>query len=315
MGHWIVVRLSMEVSNMQKFFIRIATFFAIVAVIDFSLGKVFHYLQTKSGGRTGAEYYVCETAKEDVLIMGSSRASHHYVPEIISNRLGLSCFNAGQDGNGIILQYGRWLMISERYYPKLLIYDINPSFDLDDNDNMAYVDRLKPFCQNLEVRNYVADLFPIERLKLPSFMYRYNYKFLEIVSDCVQKRDFRAKEGFIPLIGIIREEIVSKDDRFLETDRSTNDHIKLFYLEKLVSDAINHGTKVVFVVSPSWKGTQCSIDELSAVYDIVKKFSIDFYQYIDSDLCESPDLFKDSVHLNEYGARVFTEDLVSRIRL
>lgn len=93
--------------------------------------------------------------------MGSSRASHHYVPEIISEKLGMSCFNAGQDGNGIILQYGRWKMLSERYTPKLIIYDINPGFDMVVNDNMTYVDRLKPFCYEVAVKNYVSSIFPM----------------------------------------------------------------------------------------------------------------------------------------------------------
>ena len=151
---------------MKKFLINIAIFFAIIAVVDFSLGKVFHYLQARAGGRTGAEYYVCEKATEDVIIMGSSRASHHYVPEIISENLGMSCFNAGQDGNGIILQYGRWKMMSERYTPKLLIYDITSAFDLAVNDNMTYVDRLKPFCSNANVRGFVSLIFPMERLRV-----------------------------------------------------------------------------------------------------------------------------------------------------
>ena len=46
---------------------------------------------------------VCLDNQYDVLIMGSSRAHHHYVPEIISDSLGLSCYNTGKDGNGIIL--------------------------------------------------------------------------------------------------------------------------------------------------------------------------------------------------------------------
>ena len=99
---------------MKKFLINIAIFFVIVGVVDFSLGVLFHYMLAHAGGRTGAEYYVCTNATDEILIMGSSRASHHYVPEVITNDLGMSCYNAGQDGNGIVLHYGRWKMISQR---------------------------------------------------------------------------------------------------------------------------------------------------------------------------------------------------------
>ena len=53
---------------MKKFLLNIAIFFTIVAVVDFSLGKAFHYLQARAGGRTGAEYYVCESKR---------RCDHH----------------------------------------------------------------------------------------------------------------------------------------------------------------------------------------------------------------------------------------------
>ena len=138
---------------MKKFILYTLLFFTVVAVVDFAAGKVFYYLQSRAGGRTGAEWYACKESHEDIIIMGSSRASHHYVPQIFEDSLGLSCFNAGQDGNGIILQYGRWKMIRERYTPKMVIYDVTYNFDLGVNDNMTYIDRLKPFCKDRKVKS------------------------------------------------------------------------------------------------------------------------------------------------------------------
>lgn len=314
MGHWIVVRLSMEVSDMKKFLINIAIFFAIVAVVDFSLGKVFHYIQSTAGGRTGAEYYVCEKADEDVIIMGSSRASHHYVPEIISEKLGMSCFNAGQDGNGIILQYGRWKMLSKRHAPKLLIYDINTDFDLLMNDNTRYIDRLKPFCSDKSVKDYVSSLFPMERFKTLSSMYCYNYKFIEMGFDCIKKGDYMATEGYLPLNGHIRSEVVER-----ETDEKIDalelDVIKMFYLEQLVKEAKGLGTQIVFVVSPSWRGGGFIVDAFSPVRHIAEKYGIPFYEYIESGYCENPDLFEDSSHLNDKGAKEFTLDFTSHLSI
>ena len=110
-----MVHLSMGVSDMKKFLINIAIFFAIIAVVDFSLGKAFLWLQsTKAKGRTQTEYYICNDLNADVLVMGSSRASHHYVAQLIADSLGMTCFNGGQDGNGIVMQYGRWKMISKQ---------------------------------------------------------------------------------------------------------------------------------------------------------------------------------------------------------
>jgi len=302
----------MGVSDMKKFLINIAIFFAIIAVVDFSLGKVFHYLQARAGGRTGAEYYVCEKATEDVIIMGSSRASHHYVPEIITEKTGMSCFNAGQDGNGIILQYGRWKMLSERYAPKLLIYDISSGFDMSVNDNMTYIDRLKPFCGDAIVKDYISSIFPMEWLKTLSSMYCYNYKFIEMAFDLLRNEDYKNACGYIPLNGHIRNEIIEKAQPEKHTSVET-DSVKLYYLEQLVKEAGMKNTQVVFVVSPSWKGGYYTTGAYSYVKTMAEKYSILFLEYIDSEMCEDPDNFEDSSHLNDKGARAFTEDLVSRI--
>lgn len=297
---------------MKKFLINIAIFFAIIAIVDFSLGKVFHFLQARAGGRTGAEYYVCEKATEDVIIMGSSRASHHYVPEIISEKLGMSCFNAGQDGNGIVLQYGRWKLISERYSPKLIIYDITSVFDLENNDNMTYIDRLKPFSSNEAVKSYITEVFPMERIKMFSKMYCYNYKFLEMISDSRQHCDAVCKTGYLPLYGHIRSEIVNNPKSNLES-KVTLDDVKVYYLEQLVKETKEAGSELIFVVSPYWKGYGYGAKTYSYIKELSKRYGVPFIEYIDSDICNSPDYFEDSYHLNDKGAKVFTKNVCQRI--
>jgi len=308
-----VAHLFMGVSNLKKFLINIAIFFAILVVVDFSLGKIFHFIQARAGGRTGTEYYVCERASEDVIIMGSSRASHHYVPEIITEKTGMSCFNAGQDGNGIILQYGRWKMLSERYSPKLLIYDVNPDFDLCKNDNMTYVDRLKPFCSNADVRHYVTGMYHMEELKLFSQMYRYNYKIIEMTSDCVKNGEDKLK-GYIPLVGEIRKEVVDAP-RLINKTTIDYDEIKNYYLEQLAKECKDKGTELVFVASPSFRGGGYGIEAFDAVRKIAEKYDLPFLYYYESEYSENPKIFKDSQHLNDEGAHMFTEDMASRISL
>lgn len=289
-------------------------FFVIVAVVDVALGKAFHYLQAnKAGGRTGAEYYACRESNEDIIIMGSSRASHHYVPQILSDSLGMSCFNAGQDGNGIILQYGRWKMISERYTPKIIIYDINPAFDLCVNDNMAYIDRLKPFCDDGVVTNYVASIFPMEKWKLFSQMYRYNYKFLEMTSDCMKHGEDKLK-GYIPLFGKIRKEMVEAS-RPEKNPTIQVDETKIQYLELLAKECGEKGTKLIFVSSPAFRGGSNTLDAFAEVSKVAKKYQAPFYYYYDSDYSENPNYFKDSQHLNDEGAVSFTKEIVSKVRI
>ena len=119
-----------------KFIRKIALFFLLLIVLDFSIGQAFNYMSVHSkGGYVAHHNHIIDKTHEDILIFGSSRAIHHYNPEIISKDLNMTCYNAGQDGNGIILFYGWWKLISQRYHPKLIIYDITTGFDLQKNDN------------------------------------------------------------------------------------------------------------------------------------------------------------------------------------
>lgn len=295
---------------MKRFIINILIFFGIVAAVDVVVGKVFGYMQaSRAKGRTGVEYHVCKALDEDVLIMGSSRASHHYVPQIIEDSLGVSCFNGGQDGNGIVMQYGRWKMLSEHKVPKLIVYDIEPSFDMVENDNERYIDRLKPFAGDKPVRTYMASLFPMERLKLTSSMYRYNYKFLEILSDCVISPTIQ--KGYIPLKGHIRQEMIeAKQDASKVLPEL--DAVKLECLEKLISEAQGAGCQIVLVSSPYWKGHTRT--DFSVIEGLAEKYGVTFLNYAKTELAGSPDYFADTMHMNDDGAQLFTIDLIRYLK-
>lgn len=295
---------------MKRFIIKILIFFGIVASVDVGVGIVFgNLLLPRAKGRTGVEYHVCKLLSEDILIMGSSRASHHYVPQTIMDSLGMSCFNGGQDGNGIIMQYGRWEMLSKRHLPELVIYDIEPSFDMSEDDNERYIDRLKPYASDKGVKRYIATIFPLEKFKLVSQMYRYNYKFLEILSDCFVSSEIQG--GYIPLKGHIRQEAMDAQPE-MEVVTPILDNVKLEYLERLIVKVQETGSKIVLVSSPYWKGRSrfdfSTIEALSEKYDVV------FLNYGDSSLSENPDYFADSMHLNDEGAKKFTEDLVMKLK-
>ena len=296
---------------MKKFLINIAIFFAIVVVVDFVAGKVFFKLQsTCAKGGTGSEYYICNNLNEDILIMGSSRAAHHYVSNMFADRLGMTCYNGGQDGNGIVMQYGRWQMISKHHLPKVIIYDIEPAFDLSGGDNERFIDRLKPYADDADVKDYIADLFPMEKLKLTSRMYRYNYKFLEVISDCM--RPSEVNYGYKPRYSHIRQELIDKQNDAVNGRPIDFDEEKKRILMNLVGEAQENGVKVILVSSPYWKGY--SNFDMRVVKELAAKMNVPFIDYADSEIRNNPDWFADSMHMNDDGAKVFTVDLIGKIR-
>ncbi len=97
---------------MKKYIVHILIFFTIVAVIDISVGLAGDYLvsHVKSGDAKRTND-LAMVDKHDVLILGSSRARHHYDTPFLSDTLGLDVYNAGYDGNGVVLAYGLLEMI------------------------------------------------------------------------------------------------------------------------------------------------------------------------------------------------------------
>ena len=129
---------------MKKFVSKVIWFLIGLVVLDVLVGLGARYLVGHAkGGDTGLNNYICHEMKDECIVFGSSRGMHHYDPNIIADSLGMSCWNCSLDGNGIILMYGRYKMLSARYTPKMLIYDVQTSFDLLENDNHKYLRNLR----------------------------------------------------------------------------------------------------------------------------------------------------------------------------
>ena len=201
-------------------------------------------------------------------------------------------------------------MLSKHHLPKVIIYDIEPSFDLSTNDNRRYIDRLKPYAGDNDVKDFVAGLYPLERYKLLSKMYRYNYKFLEIASDCARPSDVNS--GYQPNYNHIRQELISKERNPEKSKLGKIDEVKVACLTKLIDGAQSKGIKVVLVSSPYWKGYDDS--DLGIIRKLAEGKCIPFIDYADSEIRNNPDWFADSMHLNDEGAKVFTADLVNHVK-
>ena len=63
---------------MKKFFLKVLLFFACVVAMDFVFGFGFSWLRSHAkGGSTANCEYIANKSKDDIIILGSSRATHH----------------------------------------------------------------------------------------------------------------------------------------------------------------------------------------------------------------------------------------------
>lgn len=265
------------------------------------------------GGYVGHHNYILKGSHEDILIFGSSRAIHHYNPQIITDSLGMSCYNCGQDGNGIILFYGWWQVIKQHHKPKVIIYDIAPFYDLlKGKDNQKYLGWLKEVYDEPNISGIFDDIDVTEKYKMESQLYRYNSKFHQIAADYIHPFFAVKSNGFLPLTGKVDTMRIKKDsDKKGNVKDAYPDSLKINYLSRLIDEA--KGVKIVFVVSPMWYGLPYQY--LSPIREICNQHHIPFFDFSNSPKYVHNNIyFKDGSHLNSLGADEFTRDLMHLIK-
>lgn len=295
---------------MKKHLIKILLFLLIIVAIDVLTGLVCSRLTAMArGGDTARNEYICNGTSEDILVMGSSRAIHHYNPAVIDTVTGMSCYNCGQDGNGVILNYGRLHMILQRYRPRVIIYDVMPEYDLlAGDDNRKYLGWLRPYYDRDGIAAVFAAVDPMEKYKMMSRMYRYNSRFVQLLSDCVHPMESDGQNGFRPL------------DEEMDTMRvgvqpgagdAAFDPVKLSFMNKLLDEA--RGIRVVMVVSPCWNGMDTTV--LTPVREMCREREIPFLDFSnDPKYLHNNAYFADGTHLNARGAMEFSRDVASRLK-
>lgn len=293
---------------MKKYLIKIVLFFVAVAVLDILFGLACQYMNDHSkGGGVKSRYYVCKESTEDVLVFGSSRAKHHYVPDIIEDSLKMTCYNTGEDGNGIIMCYGFLKMITERYTPKLIIYDVT-GFDIFEDDNMKYLDLMKPFYYEKGIDSIFWSVEPKTRIMMLSNLYRYNTTCLRVIGNYIHPMNNYPK-GYSAL-----HKTMDYEPEIKEEKEQTIDTLKIHYFEEFIRLAQNKGVSLFCCVSPSYKAS-ADDRKYAPIKQLCKQYQVPFLYYgTEIDITNNRALFQDRTHLNDKGARLYTNRLISWIR-
>ncbi len=297
---------------MKKYLLKIALFFVLMAVIDVVCGWAFVLLRSKvRGGQTFKNEYINKTCSADILILGSSRADHHYVPEVFEDSLGLSCYNAGEMGCGIIPAYVRYKMVSYRHKPKLVIYEVTPEYDyLEENSYSSQLGVIRQYTSDRIVRSVYVDFSDkLERLRLLSNSYRNNSKIVTNVKDLIAQPD--PYKGYEPLFG-----------HYYPNQRVSNttandiqiDSLKFAYVEKLICDIGNDNVPLVFMISPRYYETS-SFDRFEPAFKLCGKYEIPLFNNLNYEgISGKEEFFQDDGHLNDKGARLYSHCVLSQIR-
>lgn len=298
---------------MKRYIANILIFFTIVAVADFCVGSLGDYLQSHAKG--GATRCINDLVMEDVhdvVILGSSRAHHHYDTPFLSDTLGLDVYNAGYDGNGVVLADGLLELMLERYHPKLVLFDVEPAFDIleypNDNHHIRYISTLKPYYRHAAVGNIIQDVSEEEWYKVHSGLIRYNSNLVAMAKDNFYNPfgKFGNNHGYEPLAGVYDKTPDAEDD-----SGGSIDMFKLKYVELLIKTSKEHHVPIVLIASPKLGAENSLVFE--TVKQICDRLDIDFLDYYTEPEFQIPNLYKEPMHLNKDGAREFSAKIAGEI--
>ena len=303
---------------MRSFIVKVAACLLALVVLDFVVGSALDYVSSHvTSGEAGRDNYISDSVAADLLIMGSSKAFRHYNAQMMTDSLGLSCFNCGEGACGILLAYARLQMIGERCHPKHIIYEVTPIYDyLIYDESQRALGRMKLHYGRIPaIDSLLWQVDATQSYKMWSRLYRHNSSCLMDLISLFKSSGQEGVRGFSPFEGTFDAMKVQKDAP-LQYDRKMGyqyDSLKIKYFNKFLDLAQQQGSTVTMVVSPIWYGQDTLV--LDIVKDICKQRSLPLLDFSnDPKYVHQDQYYSDGIHLNAFGADEFTRDLINELK-
>lgn len=304
--------------QIKRFLIRIILIIIIIFCCDLGIGTIlrFFYFRQESGPYYRTTYAIDSTTAE-ILIFGSSRANHHYVPEVFENNLHCTFYNTGRDGNFILYNYAIFKSITKRYLPKMIIFDINPDeieYTANSYDRLSSL--LPYYHTHPEIRGTVDLRGPFEKIKLLSSIYPFNSVLLTLVKEILQnkKKTDSENKGYVPIFKKMKYEKIDTVKIVSEKINVCSDDNKTAALKDMIRICKQHKIILVFVQSPIFIVNHDSYYN-SLFSEICKENQVSYFNLSAQTIfINHPDYFADYDHLNDNGAKVFSTIILGLLK-
>lgn len=292
---------------------KILLFSALLWITNFLLGYV---VETLYFSRPFRLTHGIERVEDDIIILGSSRAYHHYIPSMIEDSLGMSCYNLGFDGQNIYFHYALFNSMLARYTPKLVVLDLIPSdFAHTPGRDMETIADLYPYYQRNGGVDEIVRLPDFNWLTLQLSLLKYNSRVYGIMERLLigNEKQTDHLKGYAPLAGNILPENLRKSvsRNKAEGKAPEYDKTKIEYLSKLISLCESRGIILLAFVSPYWQSDSHDF----AIDTLFINHSVPLFDYSDDKhFVLNNYLFKDNTHLNNEGAKLYTDLVIKDMK-
>jgi hypothetical protein len=300
------------------FLVKLFSFIIILFLLDYGVGSILKYYYFKQ--KLGLLYrttYAMDSTCADILVYGSSTANHHYVSDLISKRLHMTCYNTGRDGISLLYSYAVFQSDIKRHIPKMVILDLYDQAFMKDQENYDRLSSLLPYyAKHPEIRSIFHLKSPYERYKLVSKIYPYNSMLFTIGignSDMNKGRpETEDQNGYVPAVNTINSKVALTIDTSYskyEIDKNLVDAFLSF-----INDCNKLNITLYVFQSPKFKIFEHEDSTIKMAEKIAGNFKVPFYSFAnDSFFLNHLELYSDNAHLNDMGARIFTDRILGKI--
>ncbi len=298
---------------MKKLLVFIFSTLLIVVAFDVLLGvaSVSYIKSHDLPGRYRPLDRLIKKVEPDVLILGNSIALNDFVPHIISDSTGLTCYNGGIEGQGMDFFETVLDCVLQRHIPKMLILGLRVE-ELGQNVGDGIYDVLRPYYHTgySSIDQHFDNRSSGERLLLHSSLYRYNIIWARILLYTLFDNTHYSPDGElmkpVPAVAPQLQHLQNCD---------TPIQWKLDCLERMLKRCHEKGIKAYVCFPPELYHFPVSTPPcIEAVLDLCKKYDAEcFVDHEDSVFHSAPQFFADNVHLNADGAAKYTQIFVSRL--
>lgn len=306
--------------DIKKIAIGVLGFCVLLIAADWSVGTWSEKMYYKSKyGIFHRQIYCLTESQDELMIMGSSRAAHHYVPQIFEDSLEMSCYNAGSDGMCIYYHYGILASRIQRDCPpKMVILEVigtdaevsqGATFSLD-----AALDRYAPhYGEFAEIDSMFTFNGWKEKVKLLSKTYKYNSKLVQTIK--CNYIPWPEDRGYEALNGVMKvEEGELAADVLAPSSVEPNiEERKIVYLQKFIDSCKSNNILLVMCYSPYYG--QAIPKSIQMIEELAENNGVKFLNYGDDVRFQKPEYFQDASHLNDTGAKEFTKEIAGVLKL
>lgn len=296
---------------MKKLLISILFLFIGSFAVDRIGGMIMWWINQHTHDVSGPKIkYLVNEVHEDILLMGTSRCNLHYVPSIISDTLGVSVYNGGIDASNNI--YAHFLMLHHIlaiHNPKVICLEVMTSDFTEQTDPFNTITFFAPYFGINEGADSIFHLAGTYWKYQISHLYRYNAKAASNIAGLAINRHVGGDNGYIPCP---RPAHYPSSLEYSNTPENV-DSLKLMYVQKFIDLCKGNNIKLVFMISPMY------VKINNNYYDVLKAVAtqndIPFLDYHSEGLYQDhPEYFKDSSHLWDKGARLYSSVFASDLK-